>query len=266
LALVSTLASSISAFAALTAAGCVTPAAPTTGPVVAPAQAPTPDVQQTAMASTCARDVLNAAKELDFVCSLFSADLAHVEAGRPAAPKSACVSAAPDCPANANLTIRLLYSPAPAMNRLPIAASIEASGFDTPSASLDIRELRGEAVPMNQQDPHAVPPPMHRGETKLVTLSPEVTAKILALATALRGEPEQASWILCVAPSQDGNEAHDTTILSPDASGVFVQIFYGAEEHAYLRASPFYGQAGRIAALALGFDPPKEDCRPDRRF
>jgi hypothetical protein len=192
--------------------------------------------------------------------------LAHVEAGRPPAPKPVCVSAAPGCPINANLTIRLLYSPAPAMNRAPIAASIEATGFDTPSATLDIRELRGQAVPMNQQDPHAVPPPMRRGDTKSVTLSPEATAKILALASALRAEPEQPSWILCVAPSPDGNEAHDTTILSPDPSGAFIQIFYGSEEQAYLRASPFYGQAGRIAALALGFEPPKEDCRPDRRF
>jgi hypothetical protein len=212
------------------------------------------------MSAACVRDVANAAPELDFVCSLLSADIAHAEAGRMPVAKRACAGECGD----AAITIRLLYSPAPAMNHAPIAASIEAAGFDTPSAQLDIRELLGDKTPM--VDAHAVPPPMRRGATQAANLPPVLTAEILMLAKELRSEPEQASWIVCVVPGPGGDQKNDTVVLFQDAAGAFIQVFYGGEEHAYLRASPFYGKAGRIAALALGFEPPEEDCRPDRRF
>jgi hypothetical protein len=260
----------LAAILVLGLAACATPAHEHVEPMAqaAPAQAaPEPNLAmfraETAMNATCAANPQNAEEELNFVCSLQSADFAHLEAGRGPVPHLGCAPGAPCVIENTSLVIRILHSPSTGMGEVPHGSSIEVTGFDRPRAHVDVRELVGlrEWTPMT--DAPVTPPPMRPGAVRAFDLSPEATARILALAlaSALRENLEPPTWLACRVDPEAGSGQQAVTLFATDLGGSFVQLFFGSENHAYLRNGAYYGQAGRIAALAMGVTSPDSGCR-----
>lgn len=223
---------------------------------------------QSASASTttaidpCARNVQNAIGDTWFLCSLASTDLAHAEAGREKLGNADCDSDPDRCKApDTALVVRLLFSPATVGREPPRASSIELTGFGGRQAHVETRELVGPATWNTEQHMSMFErPPLTAGAKMAFELSEAATKDILRLAHDLREMPEQASWTLC----KDARE--DQVIFMADAAGIFVQLYFGQEEYAYLRNSMYLGHAGDIAALVMGGERNADACRPDLRF
>jgi hypothetical protein len=217
----------------------------------------------------CLRNVLSAIDDSWFMCSLASAGLAHEEAGRAAMGNADCLSSPEICEApDISLVVRVLFSPPVVSVGPPRASSIELAGFDHPRAHADMRELAGPEDWYTRQQMASTSafkrPPMTLSAKSGFDLSPEATAEILKLAHDLRNTPEQHSWTICTV--RNPGETKDTSIMMGDAAGIFIQIFFGNEEYAYLRNSMYLGHAGDIAALLFG-DPRNMDaCIADQRL
>jgi hypothetical protein len=215
----------------------------------------------------CTRNVQSAVEETWFMCSLASAGLAHKEAGRAAMGNADCVASPESCQApDSSLVVRLLFSPPAYGKGPPRASSIELTGFGARNAHADMRELVGPEDWYTRERMGAgfERPPMTPGPASGFDLSAEATAGILKLAHDLRAEPEQHSWTMCTI--DEPGEDSDHVIMMGDAAGIFIQLFFGGEEHAYLRNSMYLGQAGDIAALLFGDPRNMEACVPDRRL
>jgi len=215
----------------------------------------------------CRRNVQSAVEETWFLCSLASASLAHEEAGRAAMGNADCIASPESCKApDSSLVVRLLFSP-PAFGRgPPRASSIELAGFGAKRAHADMRELTGpeDWYTRKQMDAGFHRPPMQAGAGRGFDLSEQATAEILSLAHGLREKPEQNSWTLC-SIDEPGVE-NDQVIMMGDAAGIFIQLFFGGEEHAYLRNSMYLGHAGDIAAVLFGDPRNTEACVPDQKL
>lgn len=259
--------------AALALAACVSsPALPAGAPQAAaspgvPHVAETPSKAADAarvMQATCGANPQNAEREINFVCSLQSSDLAHLEAGRAPPPKLGCPPAVACDIEDASLVVRILFSPATmGMDNVPRATSLEITGFDKPTARASARPLEGLAPWRPMTDAPTTPPLMQRAKGGAeFDLTPEATRRILDLASALRRQPETATWLLCRIDAGAGKDALPAVVFSNDPAGAFIELFFGAETHAYLRNGAYYGKAGRIAALASGSDRPETRCRP----
>jgi hypothetical protein len=203
-----------------------------------------------AMAATCGSAVQNADREINFVCSLQSAELAHAEAGRDHVASQGCPPLVACDIEDKSLVVRILYSPATGMDQVPRASSLELTGFDGPRAHADLRELVGLGPYRPLTDAPGIPPPMQRGKRdRAFDLTPEQTKRILELAAALRADAEPSTWLLC-AINPGGPQP--TVVFSTDPAGAFIELYFGAETHAYLRNGAYYGKAGAIASLAMG--------------
>lgn len=217
-----------------------------------------------AMRATCGANPQNAEREINFVCSLQSTDLAHLEAERTPPPRLGCPPAVACDIEDSSLVVRILFSPATmGMDNVPRATSLEITGFDKPAAHASVRPLEGLGPWRPMTDAPTTPPLMRRAEgAREFDLSPETTKRILDLASALRKTPETATWLLCRIDAGAGADAQPAVVFSNDPAGAFIELFFGGETHAYLRNGAYYGKAGRIAALASGSDRPETRCRP----
>ena len=255
--------------ASLAVAACATPApviaAPPASALATAAPPAAPDRAAEAvsiMQATCGANPQNAEEEINFVCSLQSTKLAHIEAGRTDVPSQNCPPGVACDIANTSLVVRILVSPGTSMDGVPRATSVEVSGFDQPSAHADVRELVGFGPWRPMTDAPVTPPLMKHGRDRSYELSPGATRRILELAGALRENPEPATWMLCRIDPKGAADAQPVVIFSTDPAGAFVELFFGGENHAYLRNGAYYGKAGAIAALATGADRIETRCRP----
>jgi hypothetical protein len=229
-------------------------------------QAVTP-AQSHVSLEACTRNVQSAVSDTWFLCSLASASRAHEEAGRAAMGNADCMASPESCKApDSSLVVRILFSPPAFGKGPPRASSIELAGFSEKRAHADMRELVGPEDWYTREQMGAAfeRPPMTRGAAGGFDLSEQATTAILKLAHDLREKPEQPSWTIC-AVDQPGEEK-DQVIMMGDAAGIFIQLFFGGEEHAYLRNSMYLGHAGDIAALLFGDPLNMEACVPDRRL
>jgi hypothetical protein len=216
------------------------------------------------MQGTCGSYPQNAEREINFVCSMQSAELAHIEAGRAPPPKQGCPPAIACDIEDASLVVRILFSPATmGMDNVPRATRVELSGFDKPVAHASARQLEGLGPWSPMTDAPTTPPLMRRArQEREFDLSPEATKRILDLASALRKEPEVPTWLLCQIDAGAGKDAQPAVVFSNDPAGAFVELYFGGETHAYLRNGAYYGKAGAIAALASGVTRPDTRCKP----
>jgi hypothetical protein len=213
------------------------------------------------MQATCGGNPQNAEEEINFVCSLQSTNLAHIEADRPGVPTQGCAPGVACDIDNSALVVRVLVSPGTNMDGVPRAVSVEVSGFDKPSAHADVRELVGFGPWRPMTDAPVTPPLMKHGRDRSYELSPGATKRILELAGALRENPEPTTWMLCRIDPKGAADAQPVVVFSTDPAGAFVELFFGGETHAYLRNGAYYGKAGAIAALATGADREETRCR-----